>query len=53
MREYRQLTEEDSLLIMQFLKANPRLTLKAEKLTYPSALSPDHDGGYIATLSPA
>lgn len=43
--------QENENLIQNFLERNPAFKLDSEKLTLPSALSPDHDGGYVAILS--
>jgi len=41
---------ENSQLIKDFLLENKNFKLESEKLTLPSAESPDHDGGYIAII---
>lgn len=42
--------QETSHQITKFLKENPDFTLASERLTLPSAASPDHDGGYCAVI---
>jgi len=42
--------EEDNVLVKSFLRDNPGFKLKAEKLIFPSAQQPDHDGGYAAIM---
>jgi len=37
-------------LVKDFLLENKNFKLESEKLTLPSAESPDHDGGYIAII---
>ena len=41
---------ENSGLVRNFLLENKNFKLESEKLTLPSAESPDHDGGYIAII---
>lgn len=43
--------DENTLLIERFLQQNPNLSLDSEKLTFPSAAYPDHDGGYSAIIT--
>ena len=42
--------QENNELIKNFLLENKNFKLESEKLTLPSAESPDHDGGYIAII---
>jgi 16S rRNA (cytosine967-C5)-methyltransferase len=43
--------QENSILIKGFLQDNPVFALKEEKLVLPSAVHPDHDGGYVAVMT--
>jgi 16S rRNA (cytosine967-C5)-methyltransferase len=43
--------EENSRLVKEFLDKNKTFELEMEKLTLPSAESPDHDGGYVAIIT--
>jgi len=42
---------EDTELVKDFLLENKNFKLESEKLTLPSAESPDHDGGYVAIIA--
>lgn len=42
--------QENTELIKQFLDVNTDFELESERLTLPSALNNDHDGGYIAIV---
>jgi len=42
--------QENNELVKDFLLENKNFKLESEKLTLPSAESPDHDGGYIAII---